>query len=40
MIQVSDVAEAVPTLLHLFAGCVIPEIISPPPGRAAEGLPI
>jgi NAD(P)-dependent dehydrogenase (short-subunit alcohol dehydrogenase family) len=40
MIQVSDVAEAVRMLLHLSPGCVIPEIIFQPPGRAAEGLPI
>jgi NAD(P)-dependent dehydrogenase (short-subunit alcohol dehydrogenase family) len=40
MIQVSDVAEAVRMLLRLTPGCVIPEIIFQPPGRAAEGLPI
>ena len=40
MIQVTDVAEAVRLLLRLSPGCVIPEIIFQPPGRAAEGLPV
>jgi len=40
MIQVTDVAEAVRLLLRLAPGCVIPEIIFQPPGRAAEGLPV